>query len=80
MKSKKGILGILLTGVMISWSLTVFGQGMGGEVEMADLMRSSGKIYVVVAVLTIVFAGMILYLMQIDRKVKRLEKEITEKK
>jgi CcmD family protein len=80
MKSKKGILGFLLIGLMISWSSTVFGQEMGGEVEMADLMRSSGKIYVVVAVLTIVFVGIILYLMQIDRKVKQLEKKITEKK
>ena len=80
MKSKKGILGFLLIGLMISWSSTVFGQEMGGEVEMADLMRSSGKIYVVVAVLTIVFVGITLYLMQIDRKVKQLEKKITEKK
>jgi len=80
MKSKKGILGFLLIGLMISWSSTVFGQEMEREVEMADLMRSSGKIYVVVAVLTIVFVGITLYLMQIDRKVKQLEKKITEKK
>ena len=80
MKKTKGILGFLLIGVMTCWCSTVLGQNMGGEIEMADLMRSSGKIYVVVAVLTIVFAGMVIYLIQIDRKIGRLEKKITEKK
>jgi CcmD family protein len=79
MKSKKGILWFLLIGAIMSWSSTVFGQEMGGDIDMADLMRSSGKIYVVVAVLIIVFAGIILYLVQIDRKLKRLEKKITKK-
>jgi len=44
--------------------------------EMADLMRQSGKIYVVIAVLTIIFAGIIFYLITIDRKVSGLEKKI----
>lgn len=45
------------------------------EVEMADGMRSSGKIYVVVAVLTIILAGVFLFLVNIDRKITRLEKD-----
>jgi len=44
-------------------------------VEMADAMRASGKIYVVVAVVGIIFAGIVLYLINIDRKLKKLEKE-----
>lgn len=44
-------------------------------VEMADQMRSSGKIYVVVAVLLAILIGLIVYLISIDRKVSRLEKE-----
>jgi CcmD family protein len=43
--------------------------------SMADEMRSNGKIYVVVAVLTTVFIGIILYLIRLDRKLTKLEKE-----
>ncbi len=46
--------------------------------EMADVMRSNGKIYVVVAVLTVIFVGIIVYLIAIDRKVGRLENEIED--
>ena len=45
------------------------------QVEMADGLRSSGKIYVVVAVLAVIFIGLLLFLISIDRKVSRLEKE-----
>lgn len=46
------------------------------RVEMADTMRAEGKIYVVVAVLGVIFAGMLAYVVAVDRKVSRLEKEI----
>jgi len=46
------------------------------QVEMADEMRASGKIYVVVAVLVTVFIGIVIYLIRIDRKVSKLEKEV----
>ncbi len=45
------------------------------EVEMADALRENGKIYVVVIVLCIVFAGIIGYLVIIDRKLSKLEKQ-----
>lgn len=41
--------------------------------EMADTFRSEGKIYVVIAVLTIAFVCIIGYLIYIDVKVKKLE-------
>jgi hypothetical protein len=44
--------------------------------EMADLLRSSGKIYVVVAVLVTILVGFFLYLIRLDRKIGRLEKEM----
>ena len=44
------------------------------SVEMADLMRSNGKIYVVVAVIAIIFIGLMAYLYRIDQRVKKLEK------
>ena len=42
---------------------------------MAGLMRSNGKIYVVVAVLLIILIGLFIYLINLDRKLSRLEKE-----
>lgn len=43
--------------------------------EMADVMRSNGKIYVVVAVCLIILFGLIIYLLSLDRKIRRFEKE-----
>ena len=45
------------------------------QTEMADTMRSNGKIYVVVVVLATIFAGIFAYLVYLDRKITRLEKE-----
>ncbi|RSK40186.1 CcmD family protein [Hymenobacter perfusus] len=46
--------------------------------EMADALRQSGKIYVVVAVITVVLAGLLFFLISLDRKLTRLEKEVRE--
>ena len=54
-------------------SVSAFAQQAGTEPEMADTMRQSGKIYIVVAVLGVVMAGVIIYLISIDRKVSKLE-------
>ena len=45
------------------------------EVEMADTMRSNGRIYVVEAVMLTILTGLILYVVRVDRKISRLEKE-----
>jgi uncharacterized membrane protein len=42
--------------------------------EMADLMRSNGRIYVVVAVMLTILAGLILYLVRLDKKMSKIEK------
>ncbi len=57
-------------------STVVFSQEIQQQVEMADAMRQSGKIYVVVGVLCIIFLGIIAYLISIDRKVSRLESKM----
>ncbi len=44
-------------------------------VEMADAMRSSGKIYVVIVTIVIIFVGLAIYLFSIDRRLKKIEKE-----
>lgn len=46
------------------------------NIEMAEKMRSDGKIYVVVLVVTILFTGLLIYAINTDRKVSKLEKEI----
>jgi len=42
--------------------------------EMADMMRSNGRIYVVVAVVVLILAGLFLYLVRLDKKITRIEK------
>lgn len=45
------------------------------SVEMADLMRSEGKIYVLVGIIVLLFLGLLGYMVFTDRKLARLEKE-----
>ena len=43
------------------------------KVQMADTMRSNGKIYVVVAVCLTILFGLFIYVFAVDRKLSRLE-------
>lgn len=47
--------------------------------EMADVMRSNGKIYVVVAIILIVLLGLFTFLFTLERKIKRLENKLNDK-
>ena len=67
---------IALMLIALVFSLPAFSQN---QPEMADTMRSDGKIYVVVAIILIVLAGIFLYLFLLDKKVKRLENHLQEK-
>lgn len=67
----KKIYGIIL---LLFLSLAGMAQTSSGQTPMADLMRSNGKIYVVTAVIITIFAGIIIYLVRIERKMNRLEK------
>jgi len=44
------------------------------DVTMADTMKENGKIYVVIAVILTILAGLVLYLFRLDRKISKLEK------
>lgn len=46
------------------------------SVEMADTMRADGKIYVLVGVIVLIFAGITVYLISTERKISKLEKNI----
>ncbi|CAN5591302.1 hypothetical protein BH09BAC4_BH09BAC4_10350 [soil metagenome] len=51
-------------------------QPVSNGVEMADQLRADGKIWVVVAVIAAVFAGIIIYLIRLDSQIGKLEKEV----
>ena len=44
------------------------------DVKMADVMKENGKIYVVIAVMLTILAGLVMYLVRLDRKISKLEK------
>lgn len=67
----KKILSLL---VLFLVSLSLHAQ----EVEMADNMRAEGKIYVVVTILVVILAGLITFVLALDRKASRLEKKVEE--
>lgn len=47
-------------------------------VEMADAFRADGKIYVVIAVVAIILIGLLVYLISLDKKIGKMEKEYSE--
>ncbi len=59
-------------------ALNVFAQRPETNVDMADVMRSNGKIYVVIAVLLTIFAALVLFLISQEWRLKRMEKKLNE--
>jgi multisubunit Na+/H+ antiporter MnhB subunit len=70
-KMKK--IAVLLVASLLQ--LAVMAQGTAPTAN-EDIMRSNGKIYVVVAVIVTIVAGIFLYLLNLDRKISRLEKNL----
>jgi hypothetical protein len=64
---------LLLMFQITGLTLTSFAQD--NSPEMADTMRSNGKIYVVVAVCLTLLIGLFLYMIRVERMVRKLEKE-----
>lgn len=56
--------------------LFVLASSFADAQEMADNFRGEGKIYVVIAVILIILAGFFFLLFKLDKRAKRLEKEI----
>jgi len=59
---------------LIFLSVQTFSQ-VSNSVEMATGLRSSGKIYVVVAVISVIFIGLLAYLFSIDKRLKKIESQ-----
>ena len=66
----------LIVMIMIT-TLNLFAQDT--SVEMADALRSNGKIYIVVGCIVIILLGLLIYLFSLDRRLKMLEKKSTDK-
>ena len=70
MKNKKSLLALAL----LFLNNMLFAQ-TDSNIDMADEMMQNGKIYVVITVLCVVFACIAIYLVLLDRRISRLEKE-----
>lgn len=72
MKAFKNIL-LLLIVILVTFLGVYAGEPGNESVEMADTMRSNGKIYVLVAIIVTILAGLLVYLWSLDRKISKLE-------
>ena len=56
-------------------NFVAFAQETGAVDNSPDFLRSMGKMYVVIAVIAVIFLGIIIFLINIDRKISKLEKD-----
>ncbi|TDQ13692.1 CcmD family protein [Algoriphagus boseongensis] len=75
----------LLTIALLFFSLNLLAQEKievtdadysNNSVEMADQMRADGKIYVLVGIIVIIFVGITVYVVNTDRRISKLEKNL----
>jgi len=64
---------LMLTG------FSTFAQMQNDNGALNNTMESNGKIYVVVAVVLVILIGLFAYLIYLDRKIAKLEKEQDKK-
>jgi hypothetical protein len=57
--------------------LSFAASAQASDIEMADQFRADGKIYVVIAVVSVVLIGLFAYLFRLESKVSALEKRNT---
>ena len=60
--------------LLVSFTLSFTASAQVSDIEMADQLRAYGKIYVVIAVVSVVLIGLFAYLFRLERKVTELEK------
>ena len=70
---------MLIAMVLLLLSSRAMCQG-SNSVEMADVLRSDGKIYAVVFGLVVILTGLIIFVLRVERKVTKLENEENLKK
>ena len=78
MNTMKKVFFLLLSLLVISGN-SIAQTAVDSSVPMADKLREDGKIWVVVAVVAVVFAGIVINMLRIDSKVSKIEKELNIK-
>ncbi|ATP57238.1 CcmD family protein [Pedobacter ginsengisoli] len=68
---------IIFALMLLLSSVQLFAQS--NDVEMADALRSNGKIYVVVICIVIILLGLLIYLFSLDKRLKKIEKKSSDK-
>jgi len=68
MKRLRYFLAMLL---LMSFSTLLNAQGSAAN----DTMRSNGRIWVVISVILTILIGLVLYIVRLDKKISKLEKE-----
>jgi hypothetical protein len=61
--------------VLLFSATLLHAQDIKGQTSFGSTMRSDGRIYVVIAVILTILIGLILYVISLDRKLKKLEKD-----
>lgn len=76
-KLRKWVLALSI----LLYSSHLFSQEMDLHTEEpSDFMHSNGKIFVVMAVVITIVTGLVIYLINLDRKIGKMEKKLTETK
>ena len=66
---------IFILALLLGFSTIINAQDEFKGSDAGGFMRSNGRIYVVAAVMLTILIGLILYLVRLDRKISKLEKE-----
>ena len=61
--------------ILVLSTIVVKAQGGTAKTDFGETMRSNGRIYVVIAVILTILIGLILYVVRLDRKMSKMEKE-----
>lgn len=69
----------LVSLLLVLISLVMNAQNSTNGPEMADALRSNGKLYVVISVISLIFLSLVFFLVRLDRKVKKMEDKMNEK-
>ncbi len=69
------ILAFTFSFLLLGISQIVFAQNAANGNENASLLHQNGQIYLVVLVLLTIFAGIIFYLIRLEKKLNKLEKK-----
>jgi CcmD family protein len=66
---------LLSVALLLVFSTVTNAQGGSNESPVGEFMRSNERSYVVIAVMATILLGLFIYIIRLDRKISKLEKE-----